>query len=130
MPHPYPKALEPLPAAKLGKLIRLLASDQPGEVLGAAQALRRVLEAEGLDLHDLAHVLETAAAPPLTSGPDIDWVGVAYYCLEVGHGLLNQREHDFVANMAAGLPRWREPTEKQARWLQAIATKVRAHADR
>jgi hypothetical protein len=36
------------------KLIRLLASDNEGEVLGAARAIRRKLEASGHSIHELA----------------------------------------------------------------------------
>ena len=40
---------------KLGKLIPLLGSDKVGERAGAAAAIKRLLTAEGLDLHDLAN---------------------------------------------------------------------------
>lgn len=42
---------------KLVKLLPLLASDQDGEVAGAARAIRRALAADNLDLHDLARIL-------------------------------------------------------------------------
>jgi len=43
---------------KLGRFIRLLASDQPGEVAAAASALCRTLATEGCDVHDLARHIE------------------------------------------------------------------------
>jgi hypothetical protein len=110
--------------------VRLLASDQPGEVFGAAQALRRVLAADAMDLNDLAQVIETAAAPPPRPDVDVpgpDWAAVAYYCLDDGRGILREREREFVENMTT-LLRWREPTTRQARWLEALADKVRKHA--
>jgi hypothetical protein len=44
--------------ARLGKLIRLLASDKPGEVAATAQAIERTLRSAGLDFHSLASVVE------------------------------------------------------------------------
>jgi hypothetical protein len=41
-------------ASKLQPLIRMLSSDQMGEVFSAVQAIKRVLESAGLDLHELA----------------------------------------------------------------------------
>src|SRR5262249_37795457 len=51
--RPLPPGILPI----LGKLIRLLGSDQPGEVLGSVKAMGRVLSASKLDWHDLAAVL-------------------------------------------------------------------------
>jgi len=103
-------------AGRVGKLVRLLGFDHPGEVVGAAQALRRVLGTEGLDLNDLAQVLETATAPPTqpeAPDPEVDWVAMAYYCLDSGRGILSRRQREFVEDMTT-LLHWREPTEKQA----------------
>ena len=44
--------------ARLGKLIRLLSSDQPGEVAAAAGAINRALKTAGIDIHELAAVVE------------------------------------------------------------------------
>jgi len=55
--------LDPPIRASLGKLVRLLGSDRNGEILGAAHALRRILNGAGLDMHDLARVIEE---PPPT----------------------------------------------------------------
>ncbi|MCW2218316.1 hypothetical protein M2232_001848 [Bradyrhizobium japonicum] len=43
---------------RIGQLIRMLSSDQPGEVGAAAQALNRTLASAGLDIHALANVVE------------------------------------------------------------------------
>jgi hypothetical protein len=48
----------------LAKLIPLLGSDQPGEVVATAQAMRRKLEAKGLGLGDLATFLLPASPEP------------------------------------------------------------------
>lgn len=57
-------------ARRLAKIVPLLGSDQPGEVVGAAAGLARVLQAGGMDLNDLATLiateLERRAAPPFT----------------------------------------------------------------
>ena len=57
--------------APLGKLIRLLSSDQPGEVAAAAGAINRALKSRGIDIHKLAEVVEhqfreNAARSPTT----------------------------------------------------------------
>ena len=62
----HPVALRPETAIRVGKCVRLLGSDRPGEVAGAAQALRRILGIEGLDFHDLAVAIETVAATPFS----------------------------------------------------------------
>jgi hypothetical protein len=41
-------------AERLEKLLLMLSSDQPGEVVAAAQAIGRSLKADGSDWHDLA----------------------------------------------------------------------------
>lgn len=45
-------------SARLAKFMRLLSSDKDGEVIAAAGAIRRVLLAADLDIHDLADVIE------------------------------------------------------------------------
>jgi hypothetical protein len=50
-------ALTPV-AERLGKLVRLMASDVDGEALAALTALRRTLATVGADLNDLADVIE------------------------------------------------------------------------
>ena len=48
---------------KLAKLIPLLASDKPGEVLNAVQAIRNLLASAGLDLHDLVTLISGEEKP-------------------------------------------------------------------
>jgi hypothetical protein len=50
---------------RIGQLIKLLSSDQPGEVAAAAQALNRTLGAAGLDIHALAEIAETGLRLPV-----------------------------------------------------------------
>jgi hypothetical protein len=56
---------------RIGQLLRMLSSDQPGEAGAAAAALNRTLVAVGLDIHKLADVVETGLQMPLpTRQPD------------------------------------------------------------
>jgi hypothetical protein len=48
-------------APTVAKLVRLLGTDKPGEVIACVNVLRRVLSSAELDLHDLASVIELAA---------------------------------------------------------------------
>jgi hypothetical protein len=52
-------ALAPI-ADKLRPLIRLLSSDQPGEVVAAARAISRTLKGAMLDIHALADGISQA----------------------------------------------------------------------
>ena len=49
---------------RIGQLIRMVSSDQPGEAAAAAQALNRTLTSAGLDIHALAQVAETGLRRP------------------------------------------------------------------
>jgi hypothetical protein len=65
---PIPKsdsAVQPAMSRRIGQLIRLLSSDQPGEAAAAAQALNRALASAGLDMHELAKVAESQLRLPL-----------------------------------------------------------------
>ena len=52
--------------ARLGKLLPLLGSPEPGEVTATAAAIGRTLKAAGLDWHALATHVATAQPPPFT----------------------------------------------------------------
>jgi hypothetical protein len=49
---------------RIGQLIRMLSSDQPGEAGAAALALNRTLTSAGLDIHELAKLAETGLRLP------------------------------------------------------------------
>jgi hypothetical protein len=49
---------------RIGQLIRMLSSDQPGEAGAAAQALNKTLVSAGLDIHKLAELAETGLRLP------------------------------------------------------------------
>jgi hypothetical protein len=50
---------------RIGQLIRMLSSDQPGEAGAAALALNRTLASAGLDIHELARLAETGLRLPV-----------------------------------------------------------------
>ena len=96
---------------KIAKLIRLLGSDKPGEVIAAAAALKRMLAASGKDLHDLAAaaVAGLRPAPPQRQvqvwGPPAprpgDWQSMCWY---LHHHRLDLRPDDraFVEDCLLG----------------------------
>lgn len=117
---------------RLAQLIPRLASDQDGEVIGSVHAIIRVLTADGRDLHDLA---KAAASEPTTVYQTVyrdrpqpkpepsDWLMKARACEEQAESL-SPKEAEFVADMAVRLKHLREPTEKQAAWLDAIYHRI------
>jgi hypothetical protein len=132
-----PDAIRP----RLGQFVRLLASDQPGEVVAAAAALRRALAGVGADMHELAGLIEqpAPAAParrPRKPKPDqghINWT--PFYRHEVRvtleHGLsrlsLTSWERQFVTDIIARLrdPRGRL-TFRQAEVVDRLVAKMGA----
>ena len=112
-----------LPAAvtgTLGRLIPLLASDHDGEVIAAARAIRRTLEAQRLDLHDLAMAIVIAPAPEPALSENPTWRNMVEFCF-ANVDRLRGREAEFVRSMG----QWsREPTQRQRGWLEAIYSKL------
>ena len=121
-------------APKLGKLIPLLASDKPGEVLGAVAAIRRTLEREGLDLHDLAKVLGRAE-PPDTVGP-LAWRDIpeseraAWLAQMRGSRLLSPWERSFCSSILeqSRFRPWQRLSPKQIAILDRCILKITAEA--
>jgi hypothetical protein len=101
-------------APKLQRLLLLLSSNQPGEVVAAAAAIGRTLRAAGCDWHDLAAGISPAIEP-------MDWRAVRALCLK-NRRLLRGRELDFVVNLGD----WHgDLTNKQSHWLNAIYARIR-----
>lgn len=114
-------------ATRLSKLVPLLGSPVDGEALGAARAIDRALKAGKLDWHDMAADCERGWTVPgavigQQSAPLKEWQSIARDCLFQGGGILNSSEADFLRNIAA---RHNEPSEKQWRWLDAIAAALK-----
>jgi len=63
---------------RVGQLVRLLASDKPGEAAAAAAALNRAIIAYGRDMHWAAEILMAALEPPVEKDADGDrgWLQV------------------------------------------------------
>ena len=112
--------------SRLAKLLPVLASDKAGEVVAATAAITRIMQAEGLDWHDLAGSMARGwAAPPSgnTAAPRLnEWQHIARACLGAGGGVLKPAEIDFVRNMAM---RHTPPSERQWVWLDAIASALK-----
>jgi hypothetical protein len=117
---------------KLRKLfLMLLSSTADGEVVAARNAMMRLVQSTGSDLHGLAQVLVDGLTPqtqiifkeraPSAEMPARD---IARWCLEqfenggLCHG---QHEKQFVCDMSM---RWGDPTEKQRAWLAKIHARL------
>src|SRR5262249_43821363 len=122
-------------APKLKPLLLLLSSDQSGEVVAAAAAIKRALKTANLDFHDL--VANLTSPPPAartrqngTSGSDDDdpdndisgnWRLMRDHCWR-HEQRLRERERDFIQT----LNRWRgEPTSRQKNWLRSIYDRIK-----
>jgi hypothetical protein len=131
---------------KIGKLLKMLSSNSDGEVVAAARAILRTLQAEGADIHELAERVEgrklsqaemqriydkafadgkksVAAAADFSSVGTPSFHEMACEVQAKANGRLSPKEHGFVDDMI----RWcahREPSEKQAKWLHAIYCRI------
>jgi hypothetical protein len=143
-------ALAPI-ATKLARCVRLLSSDKGGEIVAAAHAIKRTLKSAGADIHALAERIEKPNGSGLTEADmkklydagfsagvreaenrrygstefhNVDgtphWHEIALFCQQHNERL-TVKEEPFVNDMAARTV-WREPTEKQAKWLKSISS--------
>ena len=136
-----PDALRP----RLGQFVRLLASDQPGEVVAAASALKRALAGVGADLNDLGDAIERPAVI-LRNAPrpapqarrsrnaragdvDLDFAQRRNVVEALRRGLggnsMNEWEREFATSIVARLQTGRGwMTEKQGETLWRLLTKI------
>jgi hypothetical protein len=116
-------------APKLSKLIPLLGSDQPGEVVAAATAIHRTLQSAGCDFHDLVAMIESPPAAAgrsrqdFDSGPRGNLQRIAECCLHYT-GVLSPKEASFVRQMHATIFLGRNISTKQRSWLESIYIKL------
>lgn len=137
-------------ADKLQRLVRLLSSDQDGEVIAAARALTRTLKGAKLDIHVLADSIGTGkkfseadaieiyqrgvedgrreAESKSTAFHNVNaqpsWHDIAVACAADSDRLFNDRERQFVEDMIRLTVRGGEPSEKQASWLRKIYRRI------
>jgi hypothetical protein len=95
---------------KVGKLIRLLASDSDGEVAGAVAALGRTLLAADMSFGDLATAVETGLEKPkppkktkwAPPAPDTDyWESMAWWS-HYHRSRLSESDRDYVHEVLLG----------------------------
>ncbi len=97
---------------KLAKLVRLLGSDKTGEVVAAAAAIRRTLEAGGSSVHAPAAAIEAMpAGRPAGRQPRVgwglpepypsNWEAMAWYCHFHRHRL-RESQRQRVADLLLG----------------------------
>ena len=107
---------------RLRQLLLLLSSDQPGEVVAAAAAIKRTLRSGGCDFHDLVAglIASPSLAPNSQASSDGDWRAMRGFCLK-HQNRLSARELEFVTSLG----RWRGTlTDKQFNWLSAIHARL------
>jgi hypothetical protein len=115
---------------RLKKLLLMLSSEQPGEVINAARLIGTTLRGVGADWHDLTAGLLTPATAPHSARwsagetwdeDDLDWHAMREFCLQHPE-LLRSREREFMDSIGD----WRgQLTEKQFAWLNSIHARVR-----
>ncbi len=115
---------------KIAKLVRLLGSDKPGEVVAAAAAIGRTLKSNGRDWHDLSHACEhisVRAASRVVRPAPTAFGDLARFCRDNDRGRLGPAERQFVLDMVRRGFNW-SPTAKQRAWLDAIAVRLQQEA--
>lgn len=111
-------ALKPI-SPKLAKLLPLLSSDQPGEVVATAAAIGRTLIGVGLTWHDLAAAIEAPPRRPSNPGTSDPRTMAKRLC---AHAALTEWEKHFVNSLLEQMRRGRRPSEKQATTLKKMYT--------
>lgn len=123
------RALDPVSADRLKKILGLLGSDHPGERDAAAQAANKLVRERGLAWGDVI-------GPPIVPdhvprirawrADDSDWRRMASFCA-ARQWLLCPKDRDFVRSMVD----WRgEPTERQREWLLDLYARLHRGAGR
>jgi hypothetical protein len=110
-------------AGRIGQLVRMLGSDQSGEVIAAASAIKRTLRAAGVDMHAFADAAELALTSPLVPADD-DTVALIRLCLDREDDL-NDRERQFIHDLDRLRRREIKPSPRQEAWLISIFERLR-----
>jgi hypothetical protein len=132
---------------RIAMVVRLLASDNDGEILAAAAALKRTLASAGTDINGLAHGIENLGKSTVVPdeikkkiwdaavqhtenrlhGADDfinadgkpTWQSVALYC-QRNKQRLAPKHHDFIDKVASQTVYDREPTERMHKYLFSL----------
>lgn len=107
---------------RLAKLLPLLASDQPGEVVATAAAIGRTLAGAGLSWHDLVAALDPPPGRTVRPGPSATpntrvMAETLWRCQR-----LTEWEQGFVGSVLDQLKRARGLSERQVATLRKIYT--------
>ena len=124
----------------ISKRMAMIGSDYDGEVLAAANALKKCLKSENISFADLAARLVVGPFQDYKSNSKYDTksdfkskpkprqkannILLAKQMLFVGN--LSPKEHKFVSDILSMLERGRQMSEKQSDWFEALA---RRHCD-
>src|SRR5262245_60746200 len=132
---------------KIADRIRMLSSDNSGDVVAAAHALKLILASAGTDIHGLAHAIENLGKSAEVSKDEMKriwdaavqhtenrlhgaddfastdgkptWQSVALFC-QRNKQRLRPQTHEFVDKVAAQTVWNREPSERQHKYLFAL----------
>jgi hypothetical protein len=115
-------------AKRIGRLIGRLGSDHDGEVLNAVALLKKLFCTERLSFSDIAAVIEDRAGTEVRkqyydAAGRPRWHEIALFCQRNSDRLESVKERMFVDQMA-GWTVAREPSEKQASWLESIFARL------
>jgi hypothetical protein len=118
----------------ISKRMAMIGSDYDGEVIAAANALKKCLKSENISFADLASRLISGPNNKSESSSDFkrpkteqkadDKLSFAKQMLF--EGTLSPKEHKFISDMLSLLERGRQMSEKQSDWFEAL---VRRHCD-
>jgi hypothetical protein len=112
----------------------MIGSDYDGEVIAAANALKKCLKSENISFADLASRLIGGPNNKYESSSDIKRPkpdqkatnNISFAKQMLFEGNLSPKEHKFVSDILSMLERGRQMSEKQSDWFDALA---RRHCD-
>jgi hypothetical protein len=132
---------------KIADIIRMFVSDENGDIIAAAHALKRTLASAGTDIHGLARGIENLGKNAEVSKDQMKkiwdqavqhtenrlhgaddfigtdgkptWQAVALYCQRNKHRLY-PKHHDFIDKVAAQTVYDQEPTERMHKYLFSL----------
>jgi hypothetical protein len=109
--------LDPADRSKLAKLLGMLGSDQPGEVVNAAKAAHRLVQARGLAWDEIL-----AQEPPARETSQLTgWRLTVDRCLRSA-AVINDWEFKFLSSLSGSI--FPHPTPKQQVILDRITVRV------